>query len=109
LLYAGIDPMAGVIHAGHLYLESFVYDIMEAIRPDVDVWLLEYIQNHTFIIKDLNKDGGRRLTLKITPQFAETALLWSEKIDTIIKQVEGVLLKYQTADFINHPKLNTRI
>ena len=64
--------MAGVVHADNQYRDSFGYDVMEAVRPDVDAWLFEFVQNHKFTIKDFyeKKDGGIRLTLKITPLLA---------------------------------------
>jgi CRISPR-associated protein Cas1 len=73
LLKAGLDPMAGVIHADNQYHDSFVFDVMEPLRPDVDEWLLEFVQNHKFSVKDFyeKRDGGIRLTLKITPFLAE--------------------------------------
>jgi hypothetical protein len=84
---------------------------MEEVRSDVDDWLLDYIKNHKFSKKDFyeKRDGGIRLTLKITPILAESVSLWSEKIESITEQVEGVLLKYQIPDFKIHSKRNTRI
>jgi len=86
--------MAGIIHADNQYRDSFAYDVMEAVRPDVDSWLLEFVQNHNFSLKDFHekRDGGIRLTLKITPILAETVSLWSEKIESVIKQVRAILL-----------------
>jgi len=46
LLRAGFDPMAGVVHADNQYRDSFVYDVMDAVRPDVDAWLFGFVQNH---------------------------------------------------------------
>jgi CRISPR/Cas system-associated endonuclease Cas1 len=68
LLRAGFDPMAGVCHTDNQYRDSFVYDVMKPVRPDVDAWLIEFIQNHKYSIKDFyeKRDGGIRLTLKIT-------------------------------------------
>jgi hypothetical protein len=43
------------------------------------------------------RDGGIRLTLKITPILAETVSLWLEKIESVIKQVEGILLDNKMA------------
>jgi CRISPR/Cas system-associated endonuclease Cas1 len=103
--------MAGVAHADNQYRDSFVYDVMEPIRPDVDAWLLEFIQNHLFSPKDFNekKDGGIRLILKITPILAEIVSLWSEKIESVITQVEGILVENKTADYKIHSKRKTRI
>jgi hypothetical protein len=73
---------------------------MEPVRPDVDEWLLEFMQNHKFTAKDFyeKRNGGIRLTLKITPILAETVLLWSDKIEAVIKQVESLLLNNETID-----------
>jgi hypothetical protein len=84
---------------------------MDAIRPDVDAWLLEFVQNHIFKVKDFyeKRDGGIRLTLKITPILVETVSLWSEKIESVIEHVEGILLKTQNPEYKIHPKRKTRI
>jgi CRISPR-associated endonuclease Cas1 len=72
LLRAGFDPMVGVAHADNQYRDSFVYDVMEPLRPDMDAWLLEFVQNHTFSPQDFceNRDGGIRLRLKLIPVLA---------------------------------------
>lgn len=84
---------------------------MEAIRPDVDMWLIEFVQNHILTSKDFyeKRDGGIRLTLKITPVLAKTVSLWSEKIESVIEQVEGILLKNQNLDFKMHHKRKPQI
>jgi len=87
--------MAGVAHADNPYRASFAYDVMESVRPDVDSWLFDFVQNHKFLTKDFykKKDGRIRLTLKITPVLAETVSLWFEKIEAVIEQVKMVLLE----------------
>jgi len=50
--------MAGVIHADYPYRDSFAYDVMEAVRSDVDAWLLEFMQNHIFSVKDFKEMYG---------------------------------------------------
>jgi hypothetical protein len=68
--------------------------VMEPARPDVNSWLLDFVQNYKFAIKDFyeKRYGGIRLTLKITPILAETISLWSEKIESVIEQVKAILL-----------------
>ncbi len=94
LIRAGFDPMAGVAHADNQYRDSFVYDVMEPIRGDVAMWLLEFVQNHILSKKVLyeKRDGGIRLTLKITPFLAETISLWTDKIGAVFEQVKAILL-----------------
>ena len=57
--------MAGIVYADNQYRDSFVYDVMEPVRPYVDEWLLDYINNDTFYKRNFyeTKDGGVRLTL----------------------------------------------
>jgi hypothetical protein len=44
------------------------------------------------------KDGGIRLTLKITPILAETVSLWSEMIESVLEQVKSILLDYSSLE-----------
>ena len=67
---------------------------MEPVRPYVVEWLLDFINHYTFSKKDFyeTKDGGIRLTLRLTPFLAETLPLWAEKIEPVIEQVKIILL-----------------
>ncbi|OGO66539.1 MAG: hypothetical protein A2030_01555 [Chloroflexi bacterium RBG_19FT_COMBO_50_10] len=67
---------------------------MEPVRPYVDEWLLDFINNHAFSKKDFyeTRDGGVRLTLRLTPFLAETLPLWVEKIEPVIEQVKTILV-----------------
>jgi CRISPR/Cas system-associated endonuclease Cas1 len=106
LLKRGFDPMAGIVHADKQNRDSFACDVMEAIRPRVDDWLLEFIQRHEFTKKDFyeKRDGGIRLTLKITPILTETISYWSADIDDVINQVEGILLNHKSIDQVKQHK-----
>ncbi len=59
---------------------------MEAVRSDVDLWLLEYLQEHSFSAKEFyeKKDGGVRLTLKLAPVMAGTVPLWAKKVEPVV-------------------------
>lgn len=63
---------------------------MEAVRSDINLWLLDFVQNHKFTVKDFyeKRDGGIRLTLKITPFLIETISLWTNKVEALIEQVK---------------------
>jgi hypothetical protein len=68
---------------------------MEPIRTYVDDWLVDFTKAHVFSKRDIyeNKDGGVRLTLKLTPFLAETFLLWANEIEPVIKNVKSLLLE----------------
>ena len=65
--------------------------VMEAVRSDVDSWLLDFISKpqlskHCFYVKD---DGGVRLTLYIVPQLSVTVSLWSKRIEVTVTYTVG--------------------
>ena len=66
--------MASIIHADNQYRDSFAYDVIEPFRPKVDKLLLDFIQTHVVSRKVFHetRDGGVRLTLKLTPFLADT-------------------------------------
>lgn len=68
---------------------------METVRSNVDAWLLDFTKTHVFSRKDFyeNRDGGIRLTLKLTPFLAETIPLWTNKIEPVIQRVNAILLE----------------
>jgi CRISPR/Cas system-associated endonuclease Cas1 len=107
LLRAGIDPMAGVVQADNQHRDSFAYDVMEPVRSDIDAWLLDFVQNHRFSVKDFyeKRDGGIRLTLKITPSLAETISRWTNKIEAVIEQVKAILLDEGSIEKKKGPQL----
>ena len=47
-----IVKAAGVFHTDNLYRDAFAYDVMEAVRSDVDEWLLDFVENHVFSKKE---------------------------------------------------------
>ena len=89
-----LDPLSGVVHADNQHRDSYAYDVMQPVRPYVDEWLLDFINNHSFSKKDFfeTRDGGFRLTLKLCPVFAETIPLWREKVELMIKCVKEMLV-----------------
>ena len=100
LLRVGLDPTAGIFHADNKYRDSFAYDVLEAVRSDVDVWLLNFVRNHVFSVKDFyeKRDGGIRLTLKIIPFLAETVSLWAKKIESVIGRIRLILVENESFD-----------
>lgn len=98
--------MAGIVHADNQYRDSFAYDVMEAVRPEVDNWLLEHIQHHEFTKKDFyeKRVSGIRLRMKITPILTETIPIWSEYIESVINNVEGIFLNHESITQSRHYK-----
>ena len=68
ILIKGLDPTIGFIHSNVNNRHSFVFDVMEPVRPIMDRHVLEFIKERTFSPSDfiLDKNGVCRLH----PQFA---------------------------------------
>ena len=72
LLAVGLDPGIGMFHSDIDRRASLTFDAIEAVRPYVDHWLLDYLASSVFANRDFTElaDGEVRLThpLKCTPR-----------------------------------------
>ena len=79
LLTVGLDPSIGLMHADQPNRDSLALDVMEAVRPSVDMWLHHFLAKNTFSKLDFfeRRYGTVRLSSRITSQLATTAPLWA--------------------------------
>lgn len=89
LLAVGLDPGLGIVHADQKNRDSFACDVMEAIRPNIDAYVLELMQARPFGTGDFfeTRQGACRLMPPITRMLAETAPRWAAAVAPI---VEGI-------------------
>ena len=52
-LLSTLGDMAGIFHARNQYRGSFADDVMDAVRSDVDEWLLDFTKTRLFSRKEL--------------------------------------------------------
>jgi CRISP-associated protein Cas1 len=72
----GLDPDLGLIHVDDRLRESFIYDLLEPLRSNADVWSLELLrkeQMHPAMFHEL-RDGVVRLDPDITGLLATTLM-----------------------------------
>ena len=88
-LVMGFDPGIGVLHADQPSRDSLALDLMEALRPRVDAFVLDMLRTRTF-----NKDaftetrqGVCRLLPPLTHSLAETASSWAKLVAPMVEQV----------------------
>jgi len=78
----GLDPEMGVLHMDTINRDSFACDLMEAIRPDVDAYVLNRIGRQplkrTWFFEERN--GNCRLMAELASQLAETASTWARLV-----------------------------
>jgi len=78
----GLDPGLGVLHADTQYRESLACDLMEPIRPEVDAFLLDWLQREPLLRSYFfeERDGNCRLTSSFASKLSETAPMWSRLV-----------------------------
>jgi CRISPR-associated endonuclease Cas1 len=91
---AGLDPSLGILHLDTEFRQSFACDVMEAVRPDVDKWLLDTIAVKTFAWGDFaeTREGQCRLLPTLARQLAETAPAWKAAIVPIVERIAALML-----------------
>lgn len=90
LLAVGLDPGMGVLHADLKARDSLALDLMEAVRPTVDAYVLGLLRSHTFAVRDFfeTRQGVCRVLPPLTHRLAETAPAWTKAIAPL---AEGVV------------------
>jgi CRISPR-associated protein Cas1 len=111
LLTVGLDPALGIVHADYRARDSFALDVMEAIRPEVDQYVLDLLERRIFRTHDFHETrrGVCRLLPPMTKQLAETAPIWGSLIAPVTEQVTAILAEAPGSriDRLTTPLTNT--
>jgi CRISPR-associated endonuclease Cas1 len=94
-LQLGLDPALAVIHADVRGRDSLPLDLMEAVRPSVDRYLLALLRDGVFAAADFHETrrGNVRILPPLTRQLAETLPAWRQLIAPVAEQVAHLLLQ----------------
>ena len=78
----GLDPGIGMLHVDTPNRDSLACDIMEAVRPSVDAWLLDWIMREPFRRSDFfeERNGNCRLLKDITTKLSGTMPVWGKLV-----------------------------
>jgi CRISPR-associated endonuclease Cas1 len=81
-LTMGLDPGMGVLHADQPARDSLALDLMEAVRPDVDAYVLELLSARVFRASDFfeTRQGVCRVLPPLTNELAETSIHWARRV-----------------------------
>ncbi len=89
----GLDPGIGVMHVDSPSRDSFACDLMEAVRPQVDAYLLDWIVreplHRQWFIEQ--RDGNCRLMGPFAIRLSETASTWGRAVAPIAEWVSRTL------------------
>jgi len=92
-LGVGLDPGIGILHADQKARDSLALDVMEAVRPTVDAWVLDLLRARTFRAKDFfeTRQGVCRVLAPLTHELAELAPALSKEAGAVVEHVAGML------------------
>ena len=90
---AGLDPGLGILHTDNRVRASMSLDLMEAVRPDVDVYLLDLIEGHVFRAGDFTetRTGVCRVNPSLTHHLAQTLNLWYDLVAPVVETTIRIL------------------
>jgi len=94
LVSIGVDPGLGVFHRDQAYRNSFSCDVMEAVRPEVDAFVLDLLRRRTFAARDFSEgsDGVVRIMPPLSHELGATASAWARLVAPIAEHVAGLLV-----------------
>ena len=89
----GLDPGIGVLHFDARARDSFACDLMEAARPDVDAYVLDWITKRPLSRSWFfeQRDGNCRLMSSFTAQLSATANMWRAAISPVAEWISRAL------------------
>jgi len=85
----GLDPGLGVLHVDTPARDSLACDLMEAIRPQVDAYVLDWILSQPFRREWFfeQRDGNCRLMSSFAIRLTETTGVWARAIAPVAEWV----------------------
>lgn len=93
-LAIGLDAGMGVLHADQPARDSLALDLMEAVRPEVDAYLLDLLRRQVFRASDFfeTRQGVCRVLPPITQLLSGTAVHWAQRVAPIAEWIAQTLV-----------------
>ena len=85
----GLDPGIGVLHVDAEARDSLACDLMEAVRPDVDAFLVDWVTRETLKREWFfeQRNGNCRLMASLAARLSETAPTWGRAVAPVAEWV----------------------
>jgi hypothetical protein len=108
-LAVGLDPGLGILHADLKGRDSMVLDIMEAVRPVVDGYVLDLFRARPLMKTDFAEDrrGVLRVLPPLTHRIAEAMPAWGKALAPVVEHVARILSTSSPYD-VSVPSVLTR-
>jgi len=107
----GLDPGLGVLHLDIAARDSLACDLMEAVRPQVDAYLLDWITRDPLKREWFSErpDGNCRLTASFSVRLSETASLWGRAVAPVAEWLAQTLWSSPRRNPVGNQILPTRL
>lgn len=108
-LAVGLDPGLGILHADLKGRDSMVLDVMEAVRPVVDGYVLDLFRARPLMKTDFAEDrrGVLRVLPPLTHRIAEVMPAWGLALGPVVEHVAQILSTSSPYD-VSVPSVLTR-
>jgi CRISPR-associated endonuclease Cas1 len=92
-LAVGLDPGLGIVHADQKSRDSLALDLMEAVRPEVDAFVLDLLATRTFGARDFHetREGVCRILPPLTHHLAANAPRWVKAVAPVAERIAKIL------------------
>lgn len=92
-LSMGLDPGIGFMHLDLRNRDSLACDLMEAVRPKVDAFLLDFLKGRAFKKADFfeTREGLCRVMPSVTAALMTTGPIWAKELGPIVERVALML------------------
>ena len=93
LLAMGLDPGLGVYHMDQEARDSLACDVMEAVRPDVDAYLLDLISHRRFAAREFfeTRKGVCRMMPALSATLIGAAPQFARMVAPVVEEVARML------------------
>jgi hypothetical protein len=87
-LAVGLEPSFGALHLDAVNRDSFVLDLMEPLRPEVDRFVIDLLAENTFTRKDFieRSDGSIRIGPALSQRLSATVPVWARSVAPYAEQ-----------------------
>jgi len=92
-LTVGLHPGLGIVHLDYRTRDSFVLDMMETARPDVDSFVLDLLRTRKFTRRDFAETprGICRILPPLCSELSQTADQWGQLIAPTVEEIAALL------------------
>ncbi len=106
----GLDPGLGFMHVDLKSRDSAACDFIEAVRPKVDAFVLDFLKSRAFKKTDFfeTREGVCRVMPSLSKELMTTGPIWAKELGPVVEHVAMTLFDAEThpSDSQRRPRRN---